>query len=174
MRQPRSIVVDPCPAPTHVSIPTAATRTLSLACLLLLLPVLLAAGSIADAAEVAADKAAATLAESIGRPHLLDGVLPSVVEAAREWVLGEKAYVGMLAGKDGESAARRECVENGCGFRSDVMLLHAHPVETKLCDPDVQSQSGYFKIAGSKDMNCACAYGLMDQRDDAVGQSIHA
>lgn len=29
-------------------------------------------------------------------------------------------------------------------------------VETKLCDPNVQSQSGYFKIKGSKDTNCTC------------------
>jgi hypothetical protein len=27
-------------------------------------------------------------------------------------------------------------------------------VETKLCDPDVNSQAGYFKITGSKDKNC--------------------
>ena len=27
-------------------------------------------------------------------------------------------------------------------------------VETKLCDPGVGSQAGYFKIEGSKDTNC--------------------
>ena len=29
-------------------------------------------------------------------------------------------------------------------------------VETKLCDPDVNSQAGYYKISGSKDKNCTC------------------
>lgn len=31
-----------------------------------------------------------------------------------------------------------------------------HTVETKLCDPGVQSQSGYFKVTGTKDTNCTC------------------
>lgn len=31
-------------------------------------------------------------------------------------------------------------------------------VETKLCDPGVQSQSGYFKVTGTKDTNCTCAH----------------
>jgi hypothetical protein len=39
---------------------------------------------------------------SLGRPHLLDGV----AEAARQWVLGDKSYVGMLAGKDGMFGVR--------------------------------------------------------------------
>ncbi|EWM30038.1 serine protease family [Nannochloropsis gaditana] len=44
----------------------------------------------------------------------------------RGWVWEDKAFIGELAGQD---------------------------VETKLCDPDVNSQAGYFKISGSKDKN---------------------
>lgn len=51
------------------------------------------------AAEPVGDKAASL--GSFERPHLLDGMLPPMAEAARQWVLGDKGYVGTLAGKDG-------------------------------------------------------------------------
>lgn len=44
-------------------------------------------------------------------------------------------------------------VENALsGIRFCVVDIST--VETKLCDPDVNSQAGYFKISGSKDKNC--------------------
>ena len=52
----------------------------------------------AAAAPVAAgDKAAAGSMGGIGRPDLADGLF----SAARRWVLGDKPYVGMLAGHEG-------------------------------------------------------------------------
>ncbi|GAB5036979.1 serine protease [Nannochloropsis oceanica] len=44
----------------------------------------------------------------------------------RGWLWENREYIGRLVGED---------------------------VETKLCDPDVNSQAGYFKITGSKDKN---------------------
>lgn len=45
---------------------------------------------------------------------------------ARGWMWQGREFSGMLAGEE---------------------------VETKLCDPEVESQAGYFKISGSKDKN---------------------
>lgn len=42
-------------------------------------------------------------------------MLPPMAEAARQWVLGDRAYVGLLAGKDG--ACANESIEGtnlGC------------------------------------------------------------
>lgn len=39
-------------------------------------------------------------------------------------------------------------------FTLSSSLFVSSAVETKLCDPDVNSQAGYFKITGSKDKNC--------------------
>jgi hypothetical protein len=82
------------------------------------------------AAETAGDKATAAAAAplgSIGRPHLLDGMLPSVMEAAREWVMGDKAYVGMLAGKDGECLFVVVC------FCSGRLEVDGHAAPRFLC-----------------------------------------
>lgn len=54
------------------------------------------------AAAAAGDKAAADRS-SMGRPRLVDGGFPAMA-AARHWVLGDKAYIGMLAGHDGGCA----------------------------------------------------------------------
>jgi hypothetical protein len=44
-------------------------------------------------------------------------------------------------------------VENAL-FDIYFFVVETSTVETKLCDPDVNSQAGYFKISGSKDKNC--------------------
>ena len=41
-------------------------------------------------------------------------------------------------------------------FLSPIHPFCPSIVETKLCDPDVNSQAGYFKNSGSKDKNCTC------------------
>ncbi len=98
--QPTPWPLTVCPTPTRTTVATAAAAV----------ALALLAGPVAIATEPTAkgDKVASLGLGSLGRPHLLDG---AAAEAARRWVLGEKSYVGMLAGQDGTYMRRlMECL----------------------------------------------------------------
>lgn len=85
----------------------------------------------------------------------------------RKSVLRQTSYVlgyGFVRGLSEEEAAERRgrpSSPRSISFLTPFLSFSYPPslpslVETKLCDPDVNSQAGYFKISGSKDKNCTC------------------